>query len=438
VALYPSTGLFPSASLYPAGVVPPTPHPPLTPLVDQGGQGLMVAVYDYAYTLQGYANDYLSCSATFQHMDTGTGTLVLPETHPVVAQVNKAGNQVVPVTVTDRFGHRWSGRVEQDSIDEGDGQSQAAPGSGTVTLTLVDEWPMLKRILASPFGASTALTYATGAPEFDTRTGPIETVVKGYITDACTRIWGSSSPVVVTPPPTSDLSPSVTLSAKWTPISDLVSEQLRAANRTLVIYLWLPGDPQPAGLSLSAPCYVVDIVPARNNPQIIWNDDTFLQRKIAVKAPTAYKAIIGGSGSGTSQVFDSWTDTGLQQSLGLYGYPEAYFSASSASTTVTTQQDAQTQLLATEGGVAVQATVQDGVPWSFGTDYAVGDLVGVRALGLDFRQRVVSVQMVDDRASGFRLVPTVGDDVATLTPQQRLFRTVRSLGMRVHQIQMGT
>jgi hypothetical protein len=303
---------------------------------------------------------------------------------------------------------------------------------------------MLKRILASPFGSSTAMSYAPSAPEFDVRTGPIDTVVKGYITDAAKRIWGVDGhgrplgPIAVVPPPATDHTPTVTLKAKWTPLADLFADILRLQNRTLTIRLWLPGDPQPAGLSLTAPTYVVDIVAANNSPQIIWGDDTFMSRKVAIKAPSAYRGIIGESGSGTAQTFDTYTDTSLKASLGAYGYPEIYLSAAAAAAGDTSQQDGQAQLAATEGGAAVVAAVQDGVPWTFGQDYVVGDLVGVRAFGLDIRQRVISVQMVDDRANGYRLVPTIGDDQATLTPQQRLFHTVRALGTRVHQLQTGT
>jgi hypothetical protein len=415
----------------------------LHPVPDSQQAGLSVAVYDASYRLQGYVRDYESCAVTFQHLDTGTGTLVLSESHPLTPLFVQAGNEVVPVVVTAPSGRRWSGRVEQASVDFGNGSSPAPPGRGTVTVTLVDEWPWLKRMLASPFGSSTALSYGTGAPEFDIRTGPIDTVVKGYISDASARIWGKDSggrllgPVVVVPPLTTDTTATVTLQAKWTPLSDLVSDLLRANNRTLVAYLWLPGDPQPPGLALTAATVVVDIAAVRNNQQLVWDDSTFLSRKIAVKSPTSFEAIIGGSGSGTSQTFATYTDSDLKGSLGSYGFPESYFSSASTSSAASIQQDGASQLRATEGGLAVQATVQDGVPWTFGTDYQVGDLAGVRALGLDIRQRVVSVQLIDDRANGFRVVPTIGDDQATLTIQQRLFRTVRSLGMRVQHIQTG-
>jgi hypothetical protein len=408
-------------------------------LPDPGTRGLTVAVYDYAYTLQGYVNDYESCSVTFGHMDVGPGTLVLPESHPLVPQFNKAGNQVVPVTVTDRFGHRWTGRVDAGSTDDGDGTTQAAPGAGLTTVTLIDEWSWFKRLLASPFGPNPKLAYNTSVPdpEFDTRTGPIHTVVKGYITDAITRVYGAGdSPIVVVPAPTSDPSSTVTLQAKWTPIADLVAETLRSFSWTLTITLWLPGDDQPVGLvgTLGGPTLIVDMHRGADNAWIVWDDNTFLTRKVGVQAPASYGAVIGGSGSGTSQTFSTYVDAGLQASQGLYGFPEQFFSSTNDTDPA---QDAAVQLAKTEGSLGMEASVENGVPWSYGDDFMVGDVVGVRALGVDVRERVTAVQMVDDRANGYRLVPTIGDDTATLTPLAALFKTSRALGSRVASIETG-
>lgn len=399
-------------------------------MADQQGQGLTVAVYDLDYVLQGYVNDYESCAVTFGHMEVGPGTLVLPESHPLVPHLNKAGNQVVPVTVTDRFGHRWSGRVDADSTDSGDGSSQAPPGAGVTTVTLIDEWTWLKRLLASPFGANPKLAYDVGDPEFDVRTGPIETVAKGFVADAVSRVYGAMAPIVVVPPPSSDPSTVVTLQAKWTPLADLLAETLRSYSWTLTVTLWLPGDEQPLGLTveLSAPTLVVGLHRGADNAWIVWDDDTFQQRRVAVKAPLSYGAVIGGSGSGTAQTFSVYVDEGLQVSQGPFGFPEQFFSSSNETDPA---QDAAVQLAKTQGSLAVEASVADGMPWSYGVDFAVGDVVGVRALGVDVRERVTAVQMLDDRAGGYRFVPTIGDDAATLTPLAALFRTSRELGSRI-------
>jgi hypothetical protein len=81
--------------------------------------------------------------------------------------------------------------------------------------------------------------------------------------------------------------------------------------------------------------------------------------------------------------------------------------------------------------------VEEGVPWSYGDDFMVGDVVGIRALGIDVRERVTAVQMVDDRANGYRLVPTFGEDTATLTPLAVLFKTSRELGSRISTLETG-
>lgn len=439
MTLYPGPSVYPSDLTFP-GVDVVAPVLPKVQLPDQGGQGLRVAFYDLNYTLQGYANDYESCAVTFQHLDVGTGSLVVAETSPVVPWANLAGQQVVPVTVTDRFGNRWSGRVDSPSTDEGDGSSQTVPGSGLTTITLVDEWSWFKRLLAAPWGASTQMAYTAPStdPEFDIRTGPIHTVVKGYITDALARVYGVDvsgiplGPIVVVPPPIPDVSSVVTLQAKWTPIADLVTDTLHTWNWALTIRLWLPGDDPPVGLvtPLTAPTLVVDMHRGANNPWIIWDDDNFLTRKVAVKSPASFGGVFGGDGSGTAQTFSAYVDAGLQASQGLFGFPEQFFSSS-------TSTAPQVQLEATEGSLAVDATVQDGAPWTYGQDYIEGDIVGVRALGIDVRERVTAVQMVDDRDKGYRLVPTVGDDAATLTPTAQLFRSVRELGTRVASIETG-
>lgn len=411
------------------------------PLVDQQALGFRVAVYDNTYTLQGYLNSYESASVAWQHLDVGTGSVVIGEGHPMVSflAVAQAQRHVTPIVVTTPGGQRWSGRVEAVDISEGDGSTPSVPGQGKATITLVDEFAWLKRMFASPNGANAALT---SMPLNDTRTGPIETVVKGFISDAIKRI--GLSVFYVVPAPASDSSPSVTLSGRFTELDQLIVDALRLSNRYVTMTVWLPGDPQPSGaggssgVTLSSPTIVVDIATGADDPTIVWRDDTFITRKVSIKTPTASTAILAGSGTGTAQVFDTYKDTGLASDQGAFGFPEAYFTAGAATSAgATTQQDAQQQLLVTEGGIAVTATVQDGVPWTYLTDYKVGDIVGVSALGLDVRQRVTKVEIVDD-AQGYRVVPTIGDDVVTLTPQQRLFHTIRGLSNRVAQLQTGT
>jgi hypothetical protein len=398
---------------------------------DPSTAGLVIAVYDRFYVRQGWLNDYELASVTWQHLDVGPGAIVIPEVHPMATFILEAleQEQVVPVVVTWN-GQRWSGRVANASLDEGDGSTPAAPGAGIVTITLVDEWQWLRVLAASPNGANSSLT---GMPQSDTRTGPLETLTKGYLSDALTRL--GITRVAVVPPPVVDTSVTVTFSARWTKLEDLFAESLRNNNFTCSFVVWLPGDDQPPGLSLSEPTVVFDLHAGVDDPRLVWTDETVLSRKIAVTTPAAYRATLAGLGTGADQLFYSYTAADLQAAQGPFGFPEAYFSLTQNGAANPTT-DARIQLAATRGGLAVQATVEDGVPWVAFQDYVVGDIGGVEVLGTVLRQRVTSIEVTDDR-KGLRVIPTIGDDIATLTPQQKLTRTVSALKTRVNQLPTG-
>jgi len=382
--------------------------------------GFEVTLYDGSYTVQGVFRDYVTNFVTHEWNGVGTGTLAVREAHPVAAALMDCDTEVVPIRCTSH-GRVWTGRVAHAILD---GQI----GNGVVTATLVDEFLWLRAILAwgDPTHALSAQTTAT-----NDRTGPLETVVKGYVQDNATRL---NIPMYVVPAPTVDTSPTVTLSGRFAPLDDLVLGVMKANNRSLTIAMWMPGDPKPPGGFLGSPTLVVDMVVAVDNAQITWTD-TFggvTGRTVNVTSPNARTGIGGGSGVGLARILASYTDP-AQASLGPFAFPEYFLNDTSATTTTLMMQKLQTDMTLNQTGKgSIAVTVSDGKPWVFGRDYRVGDTVGAEFLGVSVRDRVTRVAESDDRANGFTVTPVIGTSTINQTSSTAVLRTIAQLRRQIN------
>jgi hypothetical protein len=396
--------------------------------------GFSVAVYDNAYNLLGFVSDYASCSVEFRDHDISAGTLVVDGNRPMSARLMQASDDTVPVTVQVGT-RRWSGRVAQ-------AVSTGATGEKVVTATLESDYAYLHTMLAWP---QPGLGIGAQIPSHDVRLGACETQVKAYISAAAARM---NVPVAVVHPPSPDPSAFVSMSARMTPIDTLISASLTTARMGMSVRMWLPKDPltgvpdpQPPGLTLSAPTLVVDMIRAQNKDYIQWDDRLghIITATTTVKAARSAIAITGGKSNSWLDntfpalprdaflAFDQVADGNRLTALGPFAYRETFTSAGAGAFSVDAGIAAATQLHKDRGTKAVVATVADGAPWSFGTDYNEADIVGLHVDGVDYRQNVTLVTCAHDRSNGVSITPTVGDTTIQEDPIVQLYNRVKEL-----------
>lgn len=386
---------------------------------------MRVAVYDGTYTLQGFIGDYSSCSVTWQWLGVGSGTLVLALDHPMAGRFLEANTKVIPVVV-DVAGRRWSGRAVNVQRERG------KDNDGTVTVTLIDDWAWLRALLALPVPTA-PLTAQTST--YDTRTGPIATVACQYIQAAATRLGLP----LVTVPPAVDTSSTVTINARMQPVSEYITEPLQAAGWSLAVAVWLPGDDQPAGHTLTGPTIVVRPYLVDVKPWLRWSDSVggVISDTVAVKHPSAYRQVLGGKGEETARVFAAYTDTALQASLGAFGFPEAFADETQAETTAALVAQGPKHQAKSAGTVAVSIEVEDGLPWVFGEHYNEGDVPTIELSGVEYQERITRVTATDNAEDGLTFKPQVGDTSLTDGTDQFAIRTVAAIAAQLRAIQTG-
>jgi hypothetical protein len=76
----------------------------------------------------------------------------------------------------------------------------------------------------------------------------------------------------------------------------------------------------------------------------------------------------------------------------------------------------------TRGYVSFSFVVQDGYPYSFGTDFGIGDAVSFIYKGKLYTDYCTEATIVDDRQSYVKVSPKIGDGSAQESPWTKLAR----------------
>lgn len=243
-----------------------------------------VTFYSNAYKQAGESSDYISLTAEFPRNAVETATIVLKHTDPSVAVAMQCYQTVVPVTI--QIGEmRWSGRVDTYDYAMKDGKY-------SVTLQCVGDYNWFNKILVWP---DFLLPLQAQIPSRAVFIGPAITCIKTMIAEQCLRLqmgmwefintalsgeldpeaWfgtelmGDGNPkdmlltpmVVIPTDPFHDTSPWVSINGRMDRVATLVEQVVKDNGLVLSANIWLPGDPQPAGLAvhLTKPTVVVDV-----------------------------------------------------------------------------------------------------------------------------------------------------------------------------------
>lgn len=404
---------------------------------------VQVLAPDYSAAI-GSIGDYQSCSVTWQNLGVGSGSITTPERGAPALQLLQAIDYVVPITVKAPGLPRWSGRVLKPSL------SRPSGTVGQITATLVDDTKWIQKILAVPVPGS---GYDAQTVEHDTRSGPLETVAKAYLQANVDRLTAEyeaqglgSLPVVVAPAPLDDPSPSVSLQARNVPIQSLLVDALRTNGRDLTAVLWLPGDPDVAGLGLTQPVIVVDVVTGRNRPYVNFTDTSggVASVQLAGTHAGALSVLVLGPGEGAARsMVKVYAADGRLERLGRWGWPEEALEASD----VANDADLNANLiqrgrdkLATDlaATASVAPTLNDRRPWVIAPDgdLWVGDLARATFSGVTVEDRIDRVTATHN-GDGFTVQPQYGSARDTESTDVQLARTVAQVRAQLAQMQAG-
>ena len=244
----------------------------------------VITVYSNKYDPIGEINDHISVSADFTRNAIDAATIVLKSTDPAVALIMQCHETVVPITI--QIGSlRWSGRV--DNFDYA-----MVNDVRTVTVQCMGDFAWFSKIMVWP---DFLLPLQAQFPTRALFIGPAITCIKTMIAEQCFRLqsgiwefinnlaslnfdpesWAGTYlmgdgnfgdmlkyPMVVVPTnPVLDTSKWVSFNGRMDKISTIVEQVLKDNGLVLSADLWLPGDPQPKGLSdvLKTPTIVVDV-----------------------------------------------------------------------------------------------------------------------------------------------------------------------------------
>jgi len=244
----------------------------------------VITVYDKTYVPVGEINDHISVTADFTRNAIDAATIVIKSSDPILSTIMQCHETVVPITI-QVGGLRWSGRV--DNYDYA-----MVGGNKTVTVQCMGDYAWFSKIMVWP---NFLLPLQAQWPTRALFIGPAVTCIKTMIAEQCFRlqsgIWefidnlgslnfdpqswagtyimGDGNPldmlrhpiVVIPTDPVFDRSKWVSFNGRMDKISTIVDQVLKDNGLLLTADLWLPGDPQPAGLllPLKAPTIVVDV-----------------------------------------------------------------------------------------------------------------------------------------------------------------------------------
>lgn len=240
----------------------------------------------------GWVDDPVQLTVTPRHNQQPTSSITLPADHPKVPALSAPGTRVV-IELHDE--HLTSGPVRLKS-------SRGAGPARTRTFQVADDFRILPDLLGWPVPAA-AIT-AQGAAEHDVRTGPAETVLKGFLTANLARV-AAALPVPVTIAPDLGRGATVTVQARMQALADRLFPVVDQAGVGVTVRQTLTG--------LTVDCYTPTQWPldlSEDGGALVAND-------WSLQPPTVTRVVVGCDGEGTARVFRQYVDTAAEAAHGV-------------------------------------------------------------------------------------------------------------------------
>lgn len=339
-----------------------------------------ITVWSKAFVRLGVLGDPASVTLNPRHNQQPTGQITLRSDHQLAPKLLTEGCRL---TVDYRGAQVMSGLV--DSV-----QGSGGP-DGTLTVQLRDDWCLLTDVLGWPVPA--ALISAQGTAEYNTQTGPAETVLKGFASRAITRL---GLPVTVAP----DLGRGATITVQMR--MDGLADRLLP----LVDQSGIGTTVRQVGSGLVLDCYTPAAYPRTLTPK----SGVVVDWEWSRAAPKATRVVVGGQGEKTLRVFRQRVDTSAEALWGIKR--EVFLDATDVATTALYDARGDASLVEQRATAGLKLTLaetgnfhlQPGLLW-------VGDLLtlnlvpGATPITDVLREAVITWNKED----GVNATPVVGD-----------------------------
>lgn len=262
-----------------------------------------VTLYSKVYDPIGELTDWISLTFQKARNRAESATIILKGNDPNVDTVLNCPNTTVPITI-ETGTIRWSGRVLSAELKFSKVGNSPRPVP-TVIVTCISDYAWLSKILCWP---NAALPIQVQFPSESLYFGPAVTCVATLIAEQAYRLqsgiwefvnnfgsldldWTSYSgtllesfgnqtdmlinPICVVPVnPYLDTSPWVSFSGRMDQCSTLIEQVCKDTGTNVSVGLWLPGDPQPPGLSATLNQATI-LVYVTNNLGVTGNSGNF-------------------------------------------------------------------------------------------------------------------------------------------------------------------
>lgn len=120
--------------------------------------------------------------------------------------------------------------------------------------------------------------------------------------------------------------------------------------------------------------------------------------------------------------FQEFENAPRRLKLGTYAYPETFTSTGSTAWTLDEFFALEIAMWDTRGYYSAQLVTYDGIPYTFGRDFGIGDLVSWVRRNKMYTDYVSEATVVDDRSTRVQLIAKIGDGSAQESPWARIQR----------------
>lgn len=366
-------------------------------------------IYDKSFTRLGWLPDPTSLTVVPRHNLVGTADIVVPTSHPRLGDLAMAGARVV---IEYHGEHLMSGPLR---ILSGVGPAR----QGEVTFKVEDDIRLLWRILGWPVPGA-AIT-AQGLAE-DKRTGPAETVLKGFVSANATRLG-----LPVTTATDFGRGATITVASRFAPLADKLFPAVETAGLGVTV--------KQVGTGL-----VVDVYEPSTYPWTLTERSGVVQSWTWSKAaPTATRAVIGDAAVGTSRVFRLRpSSTGATNSGETAWGDKIELFVDAGDTTVTADLDARGDEALTQNAAKAGLHVELGETATFrygGPGVHVGDHVTVEVApgtGITVDDVLREATLSWTAQEGLKVTPTIGDRADD--PNKILMRVITAALRAIRQL----
>lgn len=240
-----------------------------------------VVVYDKNLQRIGWLGDPLSIVATPRHNEQPSASITVPADHRLARALATPGTRVVVLYQDEQ---EVAGPVHL--IEAGRGQA----GVATRTMHVRDDWSIFGRLLGWPNPAGDINAQGDDGTH-DVRTGPAETVLKGFLSANLARIGAGAHHLPVTIAPDQGRGATVTVQARMQPLRDRLFPVVDQAGIGVTVRQTLTG-------------LVVDCYEPVDFPLVLSEDGgSLIGNEWSLRAPEVTRVIVGADGQGDSRVF---------------------------------------------------------------------------------------------------------------------------------------